>query len=225
MRTTKKLEILLEILSSNENTLFTYDQLASHLKLSYRRTQRILCSLQEKGLVKISKCLLNQRKHLVTVSEDDKMARLRKREITIPVVDRDEMASGLKKTMNKRNRKEVHLAPIRIPFSVLKIINHWNSLDCVPRLKVPEAVDGLYPHPTKLLKKTVSQLRKVLTGNYFNTLPVLQLVQENIPFTVNEVIRSIDKFCLEAYCINHLPYDKTFLANKLSIGHLVIQTK
>ena len=217
MRTSNKTETLLEFLCKDENCSCTYKFLAKQLNLSSRQLYRILCSLQERGIVKIEKCLSNQRKHLVSIQEGIKMARLRKREIIAPRITIEEMSSGVKKTMNKRKRKTVDLEPIMIPNSVLQILNYWNSIEHTPNLSIPKPTDGFYHNPTKLLKKIITQLRKVLTGNFFGKhggAPVIELGEKNRVVSIDEIKLSIDRYCTEAYSINHLPIDKFPLENK-----------
>jgi len=213
MRTSRKPDQLLELLAREKRKNFALKELEEKLELKRNQIYKILCSLQEKGMVCIKKTITDKRKHFVTLQEENKMARLRKREIVAPSVS--EMAASLKKTMFRRRTKlRVPLLPIKISDSVLEIINHWNGFECVPKLKLPNPVDGFYHNPSKRLKETVSALRKLLTGNFYSKVPIVELRELNQTFTVKEVKDTLTSYCKSAYLSNYLPYNKSFLEGK-----------
>jgi hypothetical protein len=214
MRISKKPELLLELLAKHPNKFFSYNELCHYLQLSYRRTQRILCSLQEQGKLCIKKSKQDGRSNFITLQKETKMARLRKREIIEPSIV--EIATkGIKETMNRRKKKPKDLSSfLTIPPSILKILNYWNGLECTPNIKIPEPINGVYPVPTETLKRTVKSLRKLIAGTFFSKVPVIELRELNQSFTVDEIIDTIKRYCKAAYSSNYLPYNKEFLAKK-----------
>ena len=198
MRTSKKPEMLLEFLAEHPNKFFSYNELCNYLQLSYRRTQRILCSLQEDGKLCIKKSKQDKRRNYITLQKENTMARLRKREVITPSLV-ETLANGIKEKMNRRNKKPKDLSSVlTIPPSILRILNYWNKLECTPNIKIPELVDGRYPMPTETLKKTVKALRKLMTGRFFSNVPVIELRELNQAFTEDEIIETLRSYCKAA---------------------------
>lgn len=222
MRTSNKPTLLLDYLAREKRKPLSLKKIAEVLQLKRNQVYKILCSLQEQGKLCIKKSITDKRKHYVVLQEENKMARLRKREIITPSIDREAFVSGLKKTMNRRmygKRKEIQ-ETIRIPDSVLEVINHWNSFDCVPKIKVPTPVNGAYLVTTKILKQTINSLKRLLTGNFFSKIPIIELREQNQNFTIEEVKDTITNYCKSAYSTNYLPYDKKYLEGKRLIDVL-----
>lgn len=213
MRTTNKPEILLSFLIQNEEKVFCYKELSTVFACSTWTIIQTIKKLKKKGLLVIPDSLDNRKRKLI-VPEEIKMARLRKREIITPKIDREELNSSLRRSMYHKDRKERSKTDyIRIDNPIMEIIQFWNSHECLQKIRVPdEKLPGnIYNNPTQTLTETVFTIRRLLSGKLLTDCTIKEIRRKNREFTVEEVKESIKNYLLASCDTNYEPIDKQFL--------------
>lgn len=110
------------------------------------------------------------------------------------------MSSAVKLNL-RRDRKPIEFAKCSVVYhpDVMKVLNYWNNSPGLPHHRVPKSQ---LLAPSKTIVQILQIIRKVLNGTYIQHWP---------PYSVEDIIRSIDGFKQRLTNPDYLPIEKSKL--------------